>query len=210
MKRKDKGHYMSLVEINFSDIDLYDFGNTLQLSGMVMNRGNETILVPIPDEEMFDKIKVLKLTLPEWEEMVKQLDVLESRVLAIDGSGIKKIVLRKTTRQIDQKVSWAVYKRDDYKCRYCGADSVPLTVDHLVLWEDGGPSIMDNLVSSCRRCNKTRGNTPYKDWLNSAFYQNLSKGITDSVKKKNFEILQILDSIPLRLHQSNRNKKKKK
>ena len=58
-----------------------------------------------------------------------------------------KAVIRKCQRNIEQGVSWNVFRRDGYACRYCGNKEVPLTVDHLVLWEESGPSTEANLVS---------------------------------------------------------------
>lgn len=45
-----------------------------------------------------------------------------------------------------------VYKRDDYTCQYCGADS-DLTIDHIQPFSSGGSNDLDNLVVACRHCN---------------------------------------------------------
>ncbi|WP_212636678.1 HNH endonuclease, partial [Salmonella enterica] len=58
----------------------------------------------------------------------------------------KLIILRKNQRILDQKIAWEVYRRDKYKCRYCGIDNVPLTVDHIITWESGGATHADNLM----------------------------------------------------------------
>lgn len=76
----------------------------------------------------------------------------------------------------------------------------PLTVDHLVLWEEGGPSIPTNLVAADRRCNKTRGNMRYEDWLNSSYYRKVSKRLTTQQRDANRALLDTLDAIPRMLH----------
>jgi hypothetical protein len=106
-------------------------------------------------------IEVLLPSLEEWQQIVRQSDLKE--IEGMDKG--KKIILRKSTRQIETKIMWEVYRRDEYTCRYCGANDRPLTVDHIVLWEDMGPSIPLNLISSCKKCNNKRGNMQYEDWL---------------------------------------------
>lgn len=126
---------------------------------------------------------------------------METEILtqAEDGKLVKAIV-RKSTRQIEQGVSWAVYRRDNFRCRYCAADKVPMTVDHLVLWEEGGPSIEENLVTCCRRCNKTRGDTPYAEWLESPYYKKVSRRLLSMVREDNLALVDKLVDIPLRVH----------
>ncbi len=59
--------------------------------------------------------------------------------------------------RISQKLRLAVYKRDRYICGYCGKKvlkSKYRTIDHIISvkrW--GGKTTLNNLVTSCRRCN---------------------------------------------------------
>ncbi|MBM3581177.1 MAG: HNH endonuclease [Alphaproteobacteria bacterium] len=55
-------------------------------------------------------------------------------------------------------------KRDDFRCRACGANpptspGLRLHVDHIVPWSKGGETIMDNLQTLCERCNLGKSNT---------------------------------------------------
>ena len=54
----------------------------------------------------------------------------------------------------------ACYIRDGLECAWCG-DSVEygaqLTLDHLIPRAEGGGNEQTNLVTSCRRCNSSRG-----------------------------------------------------
>jgi len=47
--------------------------------------------------------------------------------------------------------------RDGFKCVYCGATNVRLTIDHLVPKSRGGKSIFENCVTSCKPCNNKKG-----------------------------------------------------
>jgi hypothetical protein len=145
---------------------------------------------------------VLDMDRDDWARFIRQTDLLEVEVLAATGDNKKlaKAVIRKSQRQISQGVSWQVYKRDGYRCRYCAAEGVPMTVDHLVLWEDGGPSIPENLVTACRRCNKTRGNTEYGAWLRHPYYRKVSRGLIMAAQEANEAVLHTLAAIPRMVH----------
>jgi hypothetical protein len=49
-----------------------------------------------------------------------------------------------------------VFKRDGFKCQYCGTNK-ELTIDHLVPKAKGGKSSWSNLVTACKRCNTKKG-----------------------------------------------------
>jgi hypothetical protein len=54
----------------------------------------------------------------------------------------------------------AVYLRDGLACCYCGATiegGAKLTLDHLVPHTKGGSNAPSNLVTSCHKCNSSRG-----------------------------------------------------
>ena len=200
-----------MLVVNLRHINMYELGHTIQLTGMLLtdSQRNITYLVPLPDENISDdELKWLDMSHDQWKNLLRQTDIQEVEVLADDEGKFKKAVLRKSTRQIDQKVSWNVFRRDEYTCRYCGRDDVPLTVDHLVLWEEGGPSIEDNLVSSCKRCNKVRGNTQYSDWITSPKYIEISKDLEPYFKILNHDILSTLNDIPRKVHITTRTSSK--
>jgi 5-methylcytosine-specific restriction endonuclease McrA len=173
--------------IKLSDLNILDFGNSLQISAAVYSNQDKNYLCILPDEfapEVLNREFVrLELSPEDWERVLRQTDILE--VIA----GPTKAIIRKSQRQIDQNEAWATYRRDGFKCRYCGRDSVPLTVDHIDLWEDGGISIRVNLVSACRPCNKARGNMPYEVWLKSKFYQFHSTHLTNEEKQLNIDLV---------------------
>ncbi len=50
-----------------------------------------------------------------------------------------------------------IFARDQFTCQYCGAVSKDLTIDHVVPRRHGGPTVWENLVCSCRRCNMKKG-----------------------------------------------------
>jgi 5-methylcytosine-specific restriction endonuclease McrA len=149
-------------------------------------------------------VDILDLTREDWVPFMRQSDIMETEVLEDAGEdrGLVKAIVRKSARQISQTVSWDVFRRDGYACCYCGDNTSPLTVDHLVLWEELGPSIQQNLLSACKRCNSKRGNTPYDKWLKDSYYLKVSKNLTADRRQANEDTLLTLDQIPRLKHKS--------
>jgi hypothetical protein len=192
--------------IRLSDLNLLELGNTIQVAGVVYANEKSTFVCMLPDESFDDQeLLVLDLSHEEWKLVLQQTDYMETEILsrAVDKT-LTKAIIRKSTRLVEQGVSWHVYRRDKYKCRYCGADKVPLTVDHLVLWEEGGPSIEENLVTACRKCNKVRGRTPYNEWMAHPFYAERSKNLTEAERAENICLMATIDCIPRVYHQKSR------
>ena len=49
-----------------------------------------------------------------------------------------------------------VFERDEYRCRDCGGWEF-LTVDHVIPFVFGGPTVIENLQTLCRSCNSRKG-----------------------------------------------------
>lgn len=191
--------------MKFEELNLLEVGHTIGMTGVVFSGPDKSFLIAFPDEVLDKPLEKLEMNLEQWQAFLRQTDLLETEILtkAADGT-IAKAIVRKCQRNIDAHVSWKVFKRDGYKCRYCGRDDAPLTVDHLVLWEEGGPSTEQNMVAACKKCNKARGNTPYADWLRHPFYQKASRGLDGAGRYRNEMLLPTLDGIPRVLHTRSR------
>ena len=50
-------------------------------------------------------------------------------------------------------------------CSYCGADDIEMTLDRI---DNSKGHLMDNVVSSCVRCNMVRRDMPHRAWLTVA------------------------------------------
>jgi hypothetical protein len=199
LKYTSEGGY--LKQVTLVDLNFLDIGNKIQIAGLIMSDGHSDYYCYLPDQAKLEDLKLLEMNLSDWEKFVQQTDSLETEVLAKDKTGkFAKIILRKANRQIEAGISWKVFARDSYTCRYCGVTGVPMTVDHLVCWESGGPSIETNLVTACRKCNKLRGNMTYADWLSSKEYQERSKTLSDRIKEKNLSVVSTLSKVPLKHH----------
>lgn len=62
-------------------------------------------------------------------------------------------------KSLSKKTRFEVFKRDGFKCQYCGAHppSVLLHVDHIKPVAEGGRNDHDNLVTACEPCNLGKG-----------------------------------------------------
>ena len=185
-----------------NDIPMKELGLSIQMVGAVYADKDRAYLVMLPGEAdgiEFEFTKVVDLTVDEWEAFLRQTDLVtvEGLVKDPETKQIGKAILRKSDRQVSQQVSWAVYRRDGFKCRYCGVDNLPLTVDHLITWESGGPSTEANLVAACRKCNGARGETPFADWLMDPYYKKVSQRLDYRGRFANQALVPTLASIPI-------------
>lgn len=58
-------------------------------------------------------------------------------------------------KQISKKIRFEVFKRDGFKCQYCGASApdIILHVDHIKPVSKGGKNTITNLITACSGCN---------------------------------------------------------
>lgn len=68
------------------------------------------------------------------------------------------------TPHIAREEAMKIFRRDHFKCQYCGLDGMHhfeswlvLTIDHVHPHTHGGSRQMDNLVTACRPCNLMKG-----------------------------------------------------
>lgn len=57
-----------------------------------------------------------------------------------------------------------VFIRDGHTCQYCGSKGAPLHCDHVVPVSRGGSNTLDNLKTSCRTCNLSKGAKTLEEW----------------------------------------------
>ena len=197
-----------MVKIKFEDLPIYALGIEIEIQGIILEGHGKNILMKFPNsniELIESSLEIIEnAQQDQWNKFMQQSDLLEVEMFPNDKSGQLKKVVRKTQRQIEQFVSWNVFRRDNYTCRYCGNNKVPLTVDHIILWENMGPSIEGNLNSSCKHCNKTRGNMEYLEFLETKFYKERSKNISEEVKQLNITCYEIAKKLPLRKSERSR------
>lgn len=81
----------------------------------------------------------------------------------------------KTKRKpIPQKIRFEVFKRDGFRCAYCGKEppAVVLEVDHIEPISKGGVNNINNYITACFDCNRGKAGTPL-DKIPSTLVDNL-------------------------------------
>lgn len=145
------------MKLGTFEIPTEEVGDLWQISGLLYDNGHEVLSMTLPFAKLSGlRIRYLKPTDEQWLEFLKQTDD--------PVTPIGKAFVRKATRQIDESIKWRVYQRDNYTCRYCGATGVPMTVDHYLAQKFGGLTTFDNLLTSCRPCNKRKGHMTIDEW----------------------------------------------
>lgn len=187
----------------FKDIELHELGNQIMIGGILLQGNEQSLAVYFPESDLKTP-EIVSMSHDDWKVLLFQLDTLETKLYP--NNPTSKVVVRKSQRLIEQGVSWKVFKRDNYTCRYCANNDTPLTVDHLVLWENMGQSVEDNLLTACRKCNKTRGNMEFEDWVVSSYYtQHIQKFLDpNTAHMYNMSIWNKAKTLPVRVTNRNR------
>jgi hypothetical protein len=193
--------------MKLSDLKLTAIGDTIQMVGAIYAGEGESYICLFPEDHDAAQLHqhILEMDATDWVTFLRQTDLMETEVITrASDQTLAKAMLRKSSRAVDQNVNWACFRRDNYTCRYCGNDKIPLTVDHLVRWEEGGPSIEANMLSACKKCNKIRGDKSYEAWLQHEYYLKVSRNLTEEVRQANLALVPTLAAIPRKYHIASR------
>lgn len=186
-----------MTEIKIEDLDLLKIGNGLQLGGFILGDANTTIIVAMPNEDInMETPYVLLPTQEEFDVIMRQMDLQETEI--IDSKTGKKAIVRKSQRKTDTFVNWRVFRRDEFTCRYCGRNDIPLTYDHVKTWETGGEWSIENGITACRKCNKTRSNMDFALWLKTDYVQELLPNVPEHLIQMNIRVLENYKNFPER------------
>lgn len=177
--------------MKFSDYNLTDFGTSIMLQGVIYGNDKETNVFLFPNEVLAEGVLVNKpeLSIADWEALLKQTDDVLVEVEEVQNGELIKAFFKKAQRNLDQSICWKVYERDNFRCRYCYRIGIPLTVDHIDLWEKGGVTTEANLLTACKQCNRNRGNTYYYKWLETKYYKEVSKNLPEEIRVANVAIV---------------------
>ena len=72
-------------------------------------------------------------------------------------------------KPITKKTRFEVFKRDSFKCQYCGKTppEVTLEVDHIKPKSKKGSDDLNNLITACFNCNRGKSNIELKQITNT-------------------------------------------
>lgn len=107
------------------------------------------------------KKAITLLILGKAEMLAEQSNVVRSATQIFKLPSVLRLVRRVSVPRRRVQFSRAnVYRRDGFCCQYCGDRfrKDELTFDHIMPRSRGGRATWSNIVSSCRHCNRTKGN----------------------------------------------------
>ena len=101
-------------------------------------------------------------------------------------------------RTIKKSKRFDVLKRDNFTCQYCGrsAPDVELEIDHLKPVSRGGSNEFDNLITSCKDCNRAKRDQEIVYSLESNKLKKQFDDYIKSLKKDNFDRVSYLLKLP--------------
>ena len=97
--------------------------------------------------------------------------------------------VKKVRSGITKKIRFEVFKRDGFKCQYCGrsAPDVIVHVDHINPVSKGGDNDLMNLVTSCESCNGGKSDRQLSD--NSVLEKQRQQLQELNVKREQLEMM---------------------
>lgn len=135
-------------------------------SSWISRKAKKIYLLPCEENHELDGFEILFLDDANLEYL-NDAFVLDSYKYSPKIAKLYKVTLKKTIRNIDNKIKWQVYRKCEFKCFYCGWDKGELTYDHFVPSSKGGPTTVDNGRASCSLCNQMKGDSDPEDWMQS-------------------------------------------
>ena len=116
-------------------------------------------------------------TIPEIENILKLLNQKSGDFYL--NHDIWKSICRVERGKVSNKMRFAIYQRDHYRCQKCGFTSDKtneLEIDHIFPIAKGGKSNFDNLQTLCHKCNALKADTVESGAINPKSQKN---GITE-------------------------------
>jgi hypothetical protein len=101
------------------------------------------------------------------DETTDDLGAPPTSVIQPNGSAVSNAAQTAgtTPRAPSWRLRFLVMRRDNFKCRLCGASpsvtsGILLVLDHIEPWAKGGRTIFENLQTLCERCNGGKSDLP--------------------------------------------------
>lgn len=150
---------------NFGNIELLKDVN--KLSEIERKLFNKAILKPQLDFNIFVNLVLTNINGVYKESKnqtfsISEIRNIEYKLSQKNGSfylneDVWKSLCRVERGKVSNKMRFAIYERDGYRCRICGRKTNDLEIDHIIPIAKGGKSTYDNLQTLCHRCNYNKG-----------------------------------------------------
>jgi hypothetical protein len=119
-----------------------------------------------PDEKARLKALTAAFQMPSFQTMV-------SRKSSVTNAAVNSVIpaVQPTPAEIEQALTILGMTASDVRCAYCGDPSTewdhlrPLVINRR---PTGYISELPNLVPACGKCNQSKGNKPWREWMMNA------------------------------------------
>lgn len=114
----------------------------------------EVILKLTDINDKFIRSKKATFSMQQIEDLIDRInDKYNNR---FNNERVWKSISSVERARVSNKMRFAVYKRDNYRCRKCGRKTNDLEIDHIIPIAKGGKTTFDNLQTLCKRCNEIK------------------------------------------------------
>lgn len=98
-----------------------------------------------------------------WMDALAQFVMYANAQETLPSSSVEAVSSHRTRRDPSLRMRFRVLKRDNFRCRACGASpaftpGLMLHVDHIKAWSVGGETVDNNLQTLCEPCNLGKSN----------------------------------------------------
>jgi 5-methylcytosine-specific restriction endonuclease McrA len=112
--------------------------------------------------------RALERFVEQAESDRNDVNIIGETAVASVPANDAKVSIHRTQRNISWRLRFLVLRRDGFRCRLCGASpaitpGVQLQVDHIEPWAVGGQTVLENLQSTCDRCNGGKSALPLSE-----------------------------------------------
>lgn len=127
-----------------------------------------TYILPVTPDQEINASDFTVFVLNDWShaEFVNAAMLERSRHYSLRGK-VTTNVVRRMKNNVEHKIVWKVFRRDNFTCQYCGDDESPMTFDHFIPESLGGATTIENGRTCCRVCNHHKGSLEPAEWLQS-------------------------------------------
>lgn len=113
-----------------------------------------------PQIKLYEELSSLTSSLHDWNPTIKRIlpNILDIVKIEIKNQEIQE--KESFSRYIGDTQKGLILKNQNHKCGYCG-DSITLSdveFDHVLPYSKGGKTEKENIIASCFKCNREKGN----------------------------------------------------
>lgn len=116
-------------------------------------------LLRVDRNDHYKSSKTRSFSIEEIQKLITRVE--QKRGSFYLDNEIWESICRVERGKVSNKIRFAIYKRDGYRCKMCGrsGDNNNLEIDHIIPISKGGKSTFDNLQTLCHDCNVKKGDT---------------------------------------------------